>query len=436
MQAFKANIYKKMKFKRYLIHFFIIILIILNTLCPLSLAAQTNLENTPSISAEAAILIDARTGAVLFEKNSETKMYPASTTKILTSIIALEKCNLDDIVTVQNSAIKTIPAGYSSAYLSEGEQISVKDLLKVFLVHSANDAGNILAEHISGSVDNFSNLMNEKANEIGCKNSHFLNPSGIHDDNHYTTAEDLAKIASYCMKNSTFRAIVSMKSCTIDPTNKSDARTYKNTNDLLNPSSKYYISECVGIKTGYTSEAKNCLISAFTKNNLNLISVVLGAPTLESGASTRCTDSIELYKYGYSTYSIETLATKGSTMQTIEIENATEESQNLNLILEDDVTLLKNIKKPNDSFQITLKNNISAPIKENDVLGTVTYTSCGLESTTNLIASHDVEAKTDYTKIIILIIIFVIITLILILIMKIKKNNKKKSKKKSKYSKY
>lgn len=422
-----------MKFKRYLEYFFIIILIILNALCPLSFATQTSSENTPNISAEAAILIDASTGTILFEKNSENKMYPASTTKILTAIIAIEKCNLGDTVTVQNSAIKAIPSGYSSAYLSEGEQITVKDLLKVFLVHSANDAGNVLAEHISGSIDNFSNLMNEKAEEIGCKNSHFLNPSGIHDENHYTTAKDLAEIASYCMKNSTFRSIVSMKNCTIDKTNKSDARTYKNTNDLLNPSSKYYISECVGIKTGYTSEAKNCLISAFTKNKLNLISVILGAPVLESGESTRCIDSTTLYKYGYSTYSVETLATKGDSIKNIEIDNATEETKNLSLILENDVTLLKNTKNPNDSSEIKLKNNISAPIKENDIIGTVTYTSCGLEYTTNLLASHDVVAKIDYKNIIILIITFVIIILILILILKMQKHNKMKSKKKTKY---
>ena len=424
-----------MKHKTYLKYFILIIILILNTLCPISYADQTNLDNSPNISAESAILIDASTGAVLFQKNSDAKMYPASTTKILTAIIAIEKCNLDDIVTVQNSAIKAVPSGYSSAYLSEGEQLTVNDLLKVFLVHSANDAGYVLAEHVSGSIDNFSNLMNEKAVEIGCKNSHFLNPSGIHDDNHYTTAEDLAKIALYCMKNSTFRSIVSMKSCTINKTNKSDARTYKNTNDLLNSSSKYYIPECVGIKTGYTSEAKNCLISAFTKNKLNLISVVLGAPALESGESTRCIDSAALYKYGYSTYSLQTLATKGDSVKNIEIENATEETKNLELILENDVTLLKNTKNPNDSFEINLKDNISAPILKNDIIGTVTYTSCGLEYTTNLLASHDVEAKINYKNIIILLITFIIISLILTNILKIQRNNKRKSKKKSKYSK-
>ena len=418
-----------MKFKRYLKYTLMTLFILIVLIC-----FQTNLSyassDTPNISAEAAILIDANSGAVLFNKNSENKMYPASTTKILTAIIAIEKCNLDDIVIVHNSAIKVIPSGYSSAYLSDGEEISVSDLLKVFLIHSANEAGYVLAEHISGSIDEFSNLMNEKSNEIGCKNSHFLNPSGIHDDNHYSTAEDLAKIAQYCMKNSTFRSIVSMKSCTINKTNKSDIRTYKNTNDLLNPSSKYYVSECVGVKTGYTSEAKNCLISAFKKNGLNLISVVLGSPSLPSGESTRCIDSINLYKYGYTNYSIEKIASKDDIIQTLEIPNANNETKQLDLKLETDVSLIKNTKTPDDSFEINIGNNISAPIKENEIIGTVTYTSCGVNRTANLLASHNVEPKINMKQILILlIIIIVIIVLTLTFIKKIKKHKKPRRKK-------
>lgn len=419
-----------MKFKRYLKHILIMILIIINFLYTQVSAVDSNI-NTPNISAEAAILIDASSGTVLFSKNAQEKMYPASTTKILTAIIAIEKCDLNDVVTVHNSAIKTIPAGYSSAYLSDGEEITVNDLLKVFLVHSANDAGNVLAEYISGSVNDFASVMNEKLAEIGCQHSHFLNPSGIHNDNHYTTAEDLAKLARYCMKNSTFRTIVSMKSCTIDKTNKSDVRKYKNTNDLLNPSSKYYISDCVGIKTGYTSQAKNCLISAFTKDNLNLISVVLGAPTLSSGESTRCIDSSTLYKYGYSNFALEKIASKGDSLKSIEIANATKETKNLDLILENDVTILKNKENPNDSYSINLKEDISAPIKENEIVGTVTYTSCGIEYTTNLLASHYVEPNISFKKIAILLIIFILILLIILIlknkIIKSRKNRYSKS---------
>ena len=216
-----------MKTKKIFFTLFIILIIIINTYC---YAIDVNAINTNtdgiSIYSESVILIDSNTGTTLYEKKSNQKMYPASTTKILTAILAIENGNLDDKTTVQYDAISGIPAGYSSAYLTEGEIISVRELLEVFLIHSANEAGNVLAEYISGSIDEFVNLMNQKATELGCMNTHFVNTNGIHNENHYTTAHDLALIARYCMKNDTFRQIVSMKSCTIPATNKSDQALY------------------------------------------------------------------------------------------------------------------------------------------------------------------------------------------------------------------
>lgn len=214
-------------------------------------------------------------GTILYSKNENTKAYPASTTKILTAILAIEKCNLDDKVTIKKSSISSIPPGYTSCNLVEGEVLTVSDLLQATLVPSANDAANALAEHISGSVENFTDLMNTKINELGLKNTHFVNTNGIHNENHYTTAYDLALIAKYCMQNQTFRKYANIPTCTINATNKSNVRKLKNTNELINPSSKYYIEDCIGIKTGHTTEAGNCLISSFSKDNLELISVVL-----------------------------------------------------------------------------------------------------------------------------------------------------------------
>ena len=390
----------------------------------------TNTPTSPNVYSDAAILIDSKTGNILYAKNSEEKLYPASTTKILTAILALEKCNLDDVITVSKSAISSIPSGYSSAYLSEGENISISDLITVFLVHSANDAGYVLAQHISGSIDEFAKLMNEKALEIGCKNTHFTNPSGIHDENHYTTAFDLALIARYCMQNSTFRNIVSMKTCTINSTNKFGVRKYTNTNDLINPSSKYYLEECVGIKTGYTAQAKNCLISACSKNNIGLICVVLGANQLQNGESSRYQDSINLFKYGYSNYSNKTFANKNDIIKTIEIKNGTQATRNLDLILEDSISgLIKNDSKlPEPS--IVLKNNISAPIASGTILGTMTYTIDNIQYTKNLIASHDVEQD----SFLLLIFKFTLgILIILIIITLIFSKSKKKRKKKKHY---
>ena len=253
------------------------------------------LEQKLDILSETAILIDNKTGKTIYSKNENKKMYPASTTKVLTAIIAIENGNLNDITTVSNNAISLIPYGYSAAYFSEGETISVRSLLETLLVHSANDAANVLAEYISGSIDAFVDLMNKKANELGCTNTHFVNTNGIHNEDHYSTASDLAIIAKYCMQNPTFRNIVSMKSCTIPATNKYGLRIYTNTNDSIIEKSKYYRKDVVGIKTGYTSEAKNCIISAAKKGDTELIAVLLYSPHLVD----RYTDLDTLYEYGY-----------------------------------------------------------------------------------------------------------------------------------------
>ncbi len=394
--------------------------------------ATNDTNSDLKIYSDAAILIDANTGTVLYSKKSDERLYPASTTKILTAIIAIEKCNLDDVVTVSKSAVSAIPAGYSSAYLSEGENISVKDLLTVFLVHSANDAGYILAEHISGSIDEFANLMNKKALDLGCKDTHFVNPSGIHNKEHYTTAYDLSLIAKYCMKNSIFRNIVSLKSCTINSTNKFGVRKYANTNDLLSPSSKYYLEDCIGIKTGYTAQAKNCLISACNKDNLELISVILGANQTEKGESSRYIDTINLFNYGYSNFSIKTFAEKDDVIETIEVKNGSKDTKNLDLILEDSISgLIGNndeVLNPN----ILLKENISAPIAKNSVIGTVTYSVGDISYTKNLIASHDVE-KNNTLVVILVIILSVIIFLILMRFLSLKSKKKRKRKIKYKY---
>lgn len=148
----------------------------------------------PDVQCPSAVLIHADTGKILYEKESNKTMYPASTTKIMTAILVLENAQLTDIATVSSNAVKSVPAGYSRANLQVGEQFTIDQLLHVLLIPSANDAANVLAEHIAGSIAEFANMMNQKAVEIGCKNTHFVNPSGIHSNDHYSTAYDLALI--------------------------------------------------------------------------------------------------------------------------------------------------------------------------------------------------------------------------------------------------
>ena len=378
------------------------------------------------IYSDAVILIENQTGKTLYEKNSEQKMYPASTTKILTAILAIEKGNLGDKVTVTKSAIAQMKSGYSAAYLSEGEIISVEELLEVLLVHSANDASNVLAEYISGSIENFVNLMNEKAIQLGCTNTHFVTTNGLHDDNHYTTAKDLAIITRYCMQNETFRKIVSMKKCVIPATNKSNERIYKNTNDLIIPSSVYYYPGCIGIKTGFTSEAKNCLISACSKNGLQVIAVVLGSSVTENHKSARYVDSKTLYDYTYSNYSIQNIAKASSIIKTIEVKNATDETKSLDLKLEKELNVLLNNKdKENIQTEIIINDNISAPIATNAVMGNITYTVGNDKYTINLLASHDVVRKENIIWILRLCLILIFLILIIFVIFKLSKKFKK-----------
>ena len=390
---------------------------------PSSSTANANLK----IYSDAVIILENKTGKILYEKNSKQKMYPASTTKILTAILAIEKGNLQDKTRVSKSALAEMKSGYSSAYLVEGEELTIEQLLEVLLVHSANDASNVIAEYVSGSIPQFVNLMNNKLQELGCTNTHFVTTNGLHDDNHYTTAKDMAKIARYCMKNATFRKIVSMPRCIIPATNKSQQRVYKNTNDLIINTSIYYYPGCIGIKTGFTSQAKNCLISACSKNGLQTIAVVLGSSITENRRSARYVDSKTLYDYAYANYAFSKIATSGTVQKTIQVKDGTKETKNLDLLLQDDITaLVKNGINSNLTPEIQLNDEISAPIAQNTILGKATYTIDGETYSTNLIASHNVEKDQKMIILLRILLGFVIFIIFMILIISILKRLKKK----------
>ena len=292
-------------------------------------------DENEKIYSEAAILMEKQTGKVLYEKNIYDRKYPASTTKILTAIIALEKCDLNETATASNLAVETVKAGYTNADIRAGETFTIGELLDVMMIISANEAATIIAEHISGNVSDFVNLMNEKAEEIGCLDTHFVNANGIHDENHYTTAYDLALIARYCIQNEKFRELISKKTCSLPVTeiyenairqeveeknekNKNKKkykpivfeelsleRNFRNTNSLLKEESVYYYPYCIGGKTGYTTPAKNCLVSFSDKDGFETIAVVLHAENTENNLSARYTDTIKLFEYGYHNYTLE-----------------------------------------------------------------------------------------------------------------------------------
>lgn len=405
--------------------------------------ANTKQTNTTSsapipdftLASEGAILIDSATGKILYGKNENKKLYLASTTKILTAILAIENCNPTDKITASYDAVMSIPSGYSNAAIQPGETLAFQDLLDMFLIHSANEIGNIFAEHISGSVENFANLMNKKATEIGCKNTHFTNPSGIHDEEHYSTAYDMALIAQYCMKNQTFRNTVAKTSCTVEATDKYEKRFFRNTNDLLNTSSDYYYEYAIGIKTGYTSQAKRCLIAAGSKDNIELITVVLG--TQSATPDTRYLDTINLFEYGFSNYKIQKIATKDSVIKEVTIENATKDTKNLSLILKDDITGLipANLNLTDLDYSIKLNDLIAAPIEEGAVLGKIIYNIDGTEYTSDLIANHSVEEFDPITVFKQIALAFLVLFILSKLILPKKKTSQKRNSKNSKSSK-
>lgn len=412
------------------------VLILLFVLIFSLLICNISFASSVSVDSGAAILVETSTDRVLYEKNAYTKMYPASTTKIMTAILAIENCELTDTATVSQNALQSIPAGYVTCNLQLGEELSVEELLYALMVLSANDAAVVLAEHIAGSVESFSNMMNSKAVEIGCTNTHFVNPNGIHNDNHYSTAYDLYLMGKYGMQHETFRTLVSETAHTLPATNNYPYkdRTFTTTNELIKKNNNdradnYYYKYAIGIKTGYTSQAKNCLVAAATRDNLEFISVVLHAETNSDGLSQRYLDTINLFEYGYDNFTLTKIKEADTIVTTIEIENGTKETKNLNLLIKDSITVINNKSTDMENLlpEINLSENLQAPIFEGDVIGTIKYVVDDIEYSSELLAGADVYEITSIS-----IYIFaggLILLLFAILLMpKKKKNRKRKTK--------
>ena len=374
--------------------------------------------NDLNVDAKASLIIEENSGKVIHEDNSNVQNYPASVTKILTAILTLENCELTDTVTVSKTAISNIPSGYVIAPLFVGEQMSVEDLLYALMLKSANDAAYVLAEHVGGSVEGFSEMMNKKAEELGCKNTHFVNPNGIHNSDHYTTAYDMYLIARYAMKNEEFVKIVSTYQHTLSVTNKysKNDRIMKNTNSFVNPSSRYYDENVKGIKTGTTLQAGNCLITNISKNGFDVITVILGARTSESKFS----ETKKMMNYVFDNYEFTQIHKKGDVIKNIEVEKATKETKSLNLVISDDIKAINNIKIKAEKIEpeISLNDEIIAPISKGQELGTIKYTVDGLEYNAKLLAENDVIKKTYYVEILLGIGVFIIIVSVVIIIKK------------------
>lgn len=338
------------------------------------------------INASAALLIDNRTNKILYSKNENEKLFPASTTKIITAILVIENYSLDEKVTASYDAIMNIPQGYATANIQVGEELTIKQLLDMLLVHSANDAANVLAEYAGGSISSFVAMMNTKINELGLTSTHFTNPYGLQDDNHFSTAHDLAVMMQYCLKNNTFKQLSGQASCAITATNKSAPRKYASTNELLIAGNINYSPYVISGKTGFTSKAGGCLVSMAYHNDLELIGVILNS-------NDRFGDTRKLYNYGYNNYSLKNIVNANDVITSIEIKNASNIPSKLDVLVSETVPVLaKNSDDlKNITPEIALNKNISAPITEGQTLGKVSYTVYGVTYTTDLIAASNIE---------------------------------------------
>lgn len=256
-------------------------------------------EDKPSVISEAAIVMEASTGAILYEKNINEAYYPASITKVLTSLLAIENSSMKEIVDFSRSAVFDVDLDSSRIGIDVGEQLTMEQSIYGILLKSANEVSHAVAEHISGDVDTFAKLMNERAKELGATNSNFVNPHGLPDENHYTTAHDMALIARAAIQNDTFRKVVSTRSYTIPPTNKQvESRPLANSHRFAKNSN--YYEGGIGGKTGYTTKALFTLVSFAERDGMTLITVIMRCDTSDN----QYIDTTKLLDYGFNNFSL------------------------------------------------------------------------------------------------------------------------------------
>ena len=352
--------------------------------------ATTNSAEEPNINSRSAIVFDRNSKEVIYGKDENTKKKMASTTKIMTCIVVLEKGELTDTVIVSKNAAGT---GGSRVGLKTGDKVTVQDLLYGLMLCSGNDAAVALAEHVGGSVEGFAELMNAKAKELNLSNTNFVTPHGLDNENHYTTAYELAIMADYGLKNKTFRSIVGTKNITININGK--PRNLNNTNELLGSVSGVY-----GVKTGFTNGANRCLVSSCKRDNLDIITVVLGADTKKF----RTQDSLKLINYAMNNYkdinvekqiNEEFEKWKKENKSSMYINKGIKENAEVELEkIENKYITIKNTQENNIKIEINNIKKYEAPLTKGTVIGVVTVNVKGkTKLVVNIQASETIKRK-------------------------------------------
>lgn len=365
----------------------------------------------PAISSPAAILMNTDTGEIYFQTGADEQRSPASTTKIMTALLVIEavengQFSLDDSVSAYDDCQYGMDEDSSNAgpTIEPGEVMSVRDLLYCAMLASANEACNILAEYTSGSISEFVVRMNERAAELGCTNTHFNNPNGLEDSSHYSTAHDMALITQEAVSHDQFVELCSTSSYSVSATNVADVRYLTNTNRLVDPDSSYYDSTVYGVKTGYFSNAGGCLVAAVELDDIDLISVILGAE-INDDVDVRYDDTLTLFNWLYDNYSYQQVLSSTDSLINVPVALATSDTvagrpdTSINMLLPNDF----DIDSVEYEYVIYSERDASplvAPVSAGTVLGEVTVSAGGrVFGTVNIVATNTAElSKSVYLK--------------------------------------
>ena len=387
------------------------LILLLGALSPAAYA----LDEPALESAQAVVLLDMDSGRILYEKNMDEQRSPASLTKIMTVLLAIEalergEVSLDEMVTAQDDCLAGLDTDSSTSDIRPGEIISYRDLLYCAMVHSANEACNIIAHRVSGSVSAFVDLMNRRASELGCVNTHFSDPNGLSNENHYTTAYEMMLMTREALKHALFAEICNTRSYEMGATNLSAPRAFSNSNALISTDSmygsSYYYEPASGVKTGYTRLAGYCLVSTAEKDDMHLLAVVMGCDGYYlTGIEEyqNFSDTITLYNWAFNGFAYRTAVSSAGTVTRVHVDLASEEDANVNLRPQSDVELL--LPKDLDLSEVELvpsvfEDMLVAPINAGTVLGKAEIFIDGESyGKVNLVNTAQVElSKTEFMQ--------------------------------------
>lgn len=378
-------------------------------------AFMENGEDSDGLNCKNAIVINTNTGRTVFEKNADEPVAIASLTKVMTALVVIENCeDLDALVETKLSSLLAIGnTGLVTINLVSGEKMSVRDMLYCLLIHSAADASVVLADYIGGSIENFVEMMNKKAQELSMTNTHFVNTHGLDAEGHYSTARDLAVLTMYALKNEIFSDIVSKSTYTTEPTNMNPSRTVSTTNYLLMYNSGFYYEKADGVKTGYTEDAGRCLIASATDEKTQYVCVVLGCDAYNDNGTMACkhfSDSISLFENAFNSYSLKKAAKKGSEVVKVPVKCFGIDAEAQGVYKNNFTYLLAKGEKVETKINLD-SELIKKPVKAGDKLGTCDIILDGTTlKTVDIVAKEDVSR--DTTKIAITVLIWALVILL------------------------